>query len=874
MKHQVLALSCILFTTGSAVAQPSISNPWSDRDYSEGLKAKTSDRNAAYTSARHLTVDPLAFIRELQDDEHVSFMLPLPDGEMATYLFKRSSVIAPELAARYPNLLTFEAYEEDNPTNSGRFDLTNHGFHGMFQHDGKKILIDPESRNNATHYISYYAKNAKPLTTFAGDTYFKATLNQLAPKDVPTSRPATGNSLKTYRMAISATNEYTAFHGGTKAGALSAMVTLVNRLNEVYQKDMSIRFELVANNDNVIFTDASSDPFSNNDNDVDTNAAVQSALIGNANFDIGHVLNTQGGGLAYPGICNSTYKARGLTGSPFPTGDFFYISLVAHEVGHQLGADHTFNGSSGACADNREASTAWEPGSGSTIMSYAGICADEDIASESDSYFHAGSIEQMLNFTSLASCGITFANGNSIPIANAGLDYIVPANTPLILTGSATDINNSNTLTYNWEQMDIGSSSNSPSSMSDNGNRPIFRSWEPSNNPVRYLPRLSDVLSGKTVLGESYAKTNRDLNFRFTVRDNLGGVAYDDMKVSVTTSAGPFSIHEPVSGEQWKSDTSNRVQWNVAGTNQAPVSCENVDILLSEDDGSSFFNLLINTPNDGETFVKTPNRITNKARLMVRCSNNIFYAVNDGKFSITPTATVTSITPSITSQQSLIIDENTQLSLSLNHLTVNDADSIYPADFSLLVATGSNYSVSGVTIIPDDNYSGTLTVPVRVNDGQNTSAFFNLIITVKKTNIASTNNGGATGAISPWMLLLLLGTALVSAGCKKAAHSAEKEDPTGPLIINEESEPVKDAHTAIEMGDYRLLMLSGRLPLMPGVNTGNIKDWQEECGIRYLGGTGDVVKSDDESKQRRRKVSYATEYNQIILEYCKRDKNN
>ena len=586
--------------------------------------------------------------------------LPLPDGTNALFSFVEAPIMAAPLAAQFPNIKTYLGQGLDDRTATARFDRTQFGFHALVLAASGAVFIDPYQRGDTTHYISYYKQDFIPTP---GDLMVELGIDQSeirVPPGRPKSKiqpPPSGPQLRTYRLALAATGEYTIYHGGTVGGAMAAINTSVNRVVGVYEREFSVRMVLVPNNANVVYTDPTTDPYTNNNGFamLAQNQATLDAIIGPANYDIGHVFSTGGGGVAGLGVvCATGSKARGVTGSSNPVGDPFDIDYVAHEMGHQYDGNHTFNGTTSNCGGgNRNGSTAWEPGSGSTIMAYAGICGAEDLQPHSDPYFHVGNFDEISAFTQLGggnACAAITNTGNNFPTVNAGPAYTIPNQTPFKLTGSATDPDG-DALTYAWEQFDIGAQA-PPNT--DNGNRPIFRSFNPVPVPYRFFPKLTDILSNTLTFGEAYPTTNRNLTFRLTARDNragAGGVNYDEVDLTVTTTSGPFAVTSPNTAVTWPGGSNQTVTWDVANTTAAPVSCANVDLTLSTDGGATFSNTLAaGTPNDGTQQVAAPNVDTTTARVMVQCSDNIFLDISDTNFTITlgPTATPTLPVPTET----------------------------------------------------------------------------------------------------------------------------------------------------------------------------------------------------------------------------------
>ena len=570
---------------------------------------------------------------------YIDLDIPLPSGIYATYRFYESSIMQSGLAANFPRIKTFKGVDTSNSNNKGRFDINELGFHGMFKHDDQLIYIDPEYIGDTNKYGSYYAKDAVSLSSNETD-YLLETINnntEGTSSILPSAKASSSGNELTFELLVSATGLYTEFFG-SKSAALAAIVTMVNRVNEVYQSDLGITLELIDETEDYIFTDSSSDPYPDDGYTGDLQANADTTSGDSSKFDIGHLVTTTSGGVAYAGVCNSTYKAQGLTGSSSPTGDSFYIDYVAHEIGHQFNALHTFNGTSGSCGGgNRSSSNAYEPGSGSTIMAYAGICGAENLQDNSDAYFHAASIDEITNYVTSgygATCSSSTSSSNTPPVADAGSDFTIPARTPFILQGSASD-DDADTLIYTWEQMDLGDSSSSEETMIDDGDRPIFRTWESSTYSTRYLPRLEDVIENTTSIGEAYPASDRELNFRLTVRDQNNGTAYDDIVITVTTTDEIFEFTAPSDLSGWTIGDTKTVSWEVADTDISPIACSSIDLLLSPNNDGDFSEILADSIiNDGTATVIVPNTFTSDSNLMIRCDDLRFFNVLNNKVTV------------------------------------------------------------------------------------------------------------------------------------------------------------------------------------------------------------------------------------------------
>jgi len=594
---------------------------------------------------------------EFTASEGAPLQLPLPDGSFARFSVEESPIMAPELARRYPEIRTYSVRGIDQPTATGRLDLTPQGFHAMLDTPAGVIFIDPDDQGG---YRSYFKRD-----------YVLAARGELSSRPYCVlqeveqdweQRVAEASALaqrlitltgqrRVYRLAVAATGEYTQFHGGTNAQALDAIVTAINRVNQIYGRDLAIQFELVANNDSLIYIDGATDPYTNTDvaTMLSENQANLDSVIGSANYDIGHVFGTGSGGIARVGSsCAGGIKAQGATGSLVPNGDTFWIDFVAHEIGHQFNAAHTFNGTTGSnCSGGRSPLNAVEPGSGTSIMAYAGICSGENIQQNSDATFHARSIEQIAVYADSQTCGSQVSTGNTAPVAAAGSNYTVPRQTPFRLTGTATDVDG-DSLSYQWDELDVGASTDASTLGTDLGSNPLFRSFLPKSGGMRDFPRVSELLVGLTNnhsadKGETLPSTNRTLNFRLTVRDGNSGVDEDDVSIVVDSSSGPFAITGGtlVTTATSQGGVDRTLTWT---TNTTSIcSALSVELLALSADGYSYCDASDDVDLDlgsgflnsiGNATVTLPQRNIARARVRLYCNDNIFFDLSDSDISV------------------------------------------------------------------------------------------------------------------------------------------------------------------------------------------------------------------------------------------------
>jgi subtilisin-like proprotein convertase family protein len=569
--------------------------------------------------------------------------LPMPDGTKARFAIGEASIMAAELAAKFPEIRTYAGQGIDDPGATVRLDLSPLGFHAQVLSPRGAVYVDPAFRGDVEFYVSYYKRDYhKAADDFQCFTAGRGTTNSGGggiATGITAAKTLSGTLLRTYRLAVAATGEYTFYFGGSVSNGMAAIVAAVNRVNGIYETELAVRLVLVGNNDQLVYTDPETDPYFNDDPYalLNQNQSNLDAMLGDSNYDIGHVFSTAGGGLAGLGVvCVSGEKAEGETGSPAPAGDPFYVDFVAHEIGHQFGADHTFNGITGSCDGNRVGASAYEPGSGSTIMAYAGICSPNNLQPHSDPYFHAGSLDQIQTYISTGgggACPLNTATTNGVPAVSAGDDYSIPQSTPFLLTAVGSDPDN-DLLTYCWEELDLGPADALTSA--DNGSSPLFRSLLPVIDPVRYFPNFSSVLANTNWNQEKLPIASRTMNFRVTVRDNRsggGGVADDDTQITVVSTAGPFVVTAPNTAVLWSG--SKTVTWNVADSASSPINATAVNIRLSADGGKTFpYLLATNVSNNGSHLVTLPNINTTQARIKVEAAGNIFYDVSNVDFTV------------------------------------------------------------------------------------------------------------------------------------------------------------------------------------------------------------------------------------------------
>lgn len=656
----------------------------------------------------------------------VTIMVPVGDGTMEKFRVAEASVLAPELAAKYPFIKSYTGRGIDKPASTIRFDVTQEGFHAMIlSPDRSTIYVNPVAVDKSSRVYAIYTRaNTSSPEEFKCETT-SINLGVEAGKKTQHSGNADDGMLRTYRLALCVTGEFSQyFLDGTEANdaeriakVLAQITTDLTRANGIYERDFGITMQFVAKEESIIYLNPATDPFTNNFNGKTQQICDDS--IGNANYDIGHVVHKAGdngnaGCIAC--VCKTGSKGSGFTMYSKPDLlDPFVVDYWTHEMGHQYGGNHTFTFSNEGTGANVE------PGSGSTIMGYAGITGGTDVQPHSDDYFHSVTIAQVTNYfrTAQGGCAVKTPTGDGTPTANAGSDYVIPKSTPFQLTGVATDADAADVMSYEWEQIDIyesGGSNTYPQQGSTKG--PVFRSILYSAEPTRVFPNLTTILAGTLYnKWEALPAVARDLNFRFTARDNHpggGNNMSDDMVVTIDATSGPFQVTAPnVSGISWDAGTMQEVTWDVANSTDEPVSCSSVNILLSIDGGLTFpIVLAANTPNDGTENISVPNFDVTTARIKVASVGNIFFDINNKNFTIKGSLPVTwlSFTAEKSSVNTVLLKWSTANELNNNHFEVERSSDA--TNFAVItnIKAGENpnqvqnYTYTDKAALQGDNY--------------------------------------------------------------------------------------------------------------------------------------------------------------------------
>lgn len=611
-----------------------------------GTQAPVLLRNQAVNievkEAFYFQTDLSRLQRLLQAEEAGTFSLELPDPNGDHWVFELSNyeMMEAPLQAKYPAIRTYQGYAKNQPNYRIHLTLTANAWFASVSNGVQRWFIDPYVRPYDAVYQVYYQEDCLERDLMPCQVEMeRAPANNLV--RLRANNEKIEGTLRTFRLAVSTSFSYYNYFNKSREQTMAAIINTVNRVNMVYERDLAIRLVLIANNDSLIVTDTNSELFTNSSRAGADNQTFTDEMIGSENYDVGHVFIGDGGGGAADllgSVCNNDFKARAYVGLPRPQGDVFDIDYVAHELGHQFGANHSFNGLDGGCFSQRTLTTSFEPGAGTTIMSYAGICGLDNITPNTNDYFHGGSIVEINQFLTNRSGQICVAPiniQNQAPQIILERDLLfIPVLTPFELSAQVTDTERDQ-LTYNWEQMDAGSGASLGTYGTGNG--PLFRSFPPERIPTRVFPRLEDLLANNFQKPELLPNTSRELNFQLTVRDNHpggGGVTWDRVKYFVDGAAGPFRLENP---GNLLAGSNSVFRWDVAATNVAPINVDSVDLYLSTNGGLDFDQVLGRFLNDGFAVAFIPDGIsTDSARFKLKAVDNIFFDVSDRNLQIRP----------------------------------------------------------------------------------------------------------------------------------------------------------------------------------------------------------------------------------------------
>jgi hypothetical protein len=693
-----LFLGLTIFTPVCASGQvpPGPASPWTpagDVVFPPGFSpptdftALTLDFTALTAALEHAPREQLGVINPT-----TPLTLPLPDGGTSEVGVVLTQMMEPALAAMFPTIKTYAFESLSGPHVGGHLAIGPGRARLVAQTMDGLLLLEPVQTEGGVVYVSYLDRDRtdglNDLTEPADRDHHDhdpppppGVVRDAARLARTLDEVESGDQLRIYRLAASTTGEfYQARDAG--AGDLDVVFSIVADLigaNAVFEPEVAVRLTLAAVTSKLLYDDPATDPFDNGaqcstsagacmaDSDCpmgetcDTNTSACALRDANRDnlkavidpnepdsYDLGFLFAARAGGgangCAWFVVCllndDTEHKGRGA-GLMGGFGTNSASGLLAHEGGHQLGARHTFSGQAGACTLNEflagDSESGYEPGSGTTRMSYRGLCADDpnDPMPQDDnvdtalvdpgSYYHSRSFDEIVDNVFSgdgATCGSLANTGNMPPTVDAGPDYTIPRQTPFTLDGTGSDDED---LIFNWEQFDRAEDRR-PIDSANLTDGPIIRSVPPTADSSRTVPNLTDLLSGTQRKGEILSAVDRDLNFRLIARDNRmggGGVAYDSMVVHVAGS--PFFITAPNSG-LLQAGCPLPVTWEVGGGDVA----DNVSVLYSTDGGMTFAaTLAASTPNDGAFDTTVPCDLGDGMRVKVAAVDNIFFDVSD-----------------------------------------------------------------------------------------------------------------------------------------------------------------------------------------------------------------------------------------------------
>ncbi len=584
--------------------------------------------------------------------EALVMKFPNERGEEESFQLHSISVLSPELQKKYPQLRTFVGKSMQRPELRVRVSITPQGTNFWLQLPHQEdFFLQPSTKQKGLHYA--YTQKSSDANSFQ----CKTSSNAFSVKNGvgATQKTAVSSAMRTFRIALAATAEYTNFwgddddsNGTNQEDAFAALVSSINRVNEIFGRDVNVQLEIVSDLD-LFYEDADTDPFTGG-NYAKQLQQILDEKIGDEGYDVGHLVDygeADGDAGCIGCVCVDGLKGSGYTTHPFVDefggeykNDYFDLDYLGHELGHQFGAYHTYSFESEATGFNVE------PGSGTTIMSYAGLVGEDNVQLHGDAYFHYQSIQNIASVLDGVNCGTSVTFESSTPNVDAGQDYKIPKGTAYMLQAT-TSVENADALNYTWEQLDAGiiTSSNFGAS---NTRGALARSLPPTENTWRSIPNIDQVLAGEltqtnpdiTSTWETVSEIGRSLKWGVTLRQRVGDeyqIAQDATQLVVVANAGPFKINTQDSATTlWEGGSRQVIGWDVANTDRGTIGTTSVDILLSLDGGQNFtISLATATANDGLEEIVVPNGIdTSSARIKIEPTNSIYYAVNATPFTI------------------------------------------------------------------------------------------------------------------------------------------------------------------------------------------------------------------------------------------------
>ena len=682
----------------------------------------------------------------------VILSIPLADGSYDEFSIYSYEMMEEALSSRYPDIKTFKGSSRTKQGRTIRMDYTNHGLRAVINDRGARTYIDHYQRDDKHTKIIYYREDYQVDKGWSCDVEHDKFKFEEKSQEGGELKTLGDCELRTYRHAQTTTGEYSNHHGATSAAqsalVLGAVTTTINRVNDIYEMDLSTRFVLIGNTDAIFYYDPITDPFdgSNSGTMINDNQTNTDAEIGSANYDIGHIFSTGGSGLAGLGVVCTGSKARGVTGISNPQADPFDIDYVAHEIGHQCAGNHTQNNN---C--NRSGNSV-EVGSGYTIMGYAGICAP-NVGSNSIAMFNGSNITEMSAFLNTASCAQTIALTNQAPTITAIEDKVIPASTPFLLYAPVSDADG-DLLYYAWDQSDAEVAAMPPATTNTGG--PTFRGFLPTVDTIRYLPRLQNLSAGTSDQWEVLPSVNRNMNFILTVRDQFESVGCIDtttVTLEVDGTSGPFIVTSQNSTISIAEYDTLPVTWNVANTIGGLVDEKLVDILLSKDGGLTFPEVLATGRyNDGYESVVIPQGLNSDSRVMVKGNTNYFFNINSADFNITNSGAAYGISlseyyKSLCNTTTYDVTINSE---SFEGLVGNIVLSVANLPVGMTSSFGqSTIAVGGSTTLTLGNYSALLGIfeieIIGLSGGVTRTE--RLVLEIPSTSLITTLNSPADGAI-------------------------------------------------------------------------------------------------------------------------------